>query len=289
MLAVFFFAAALFSAADVRNVQIRDSSFGFMRTPQTITADATVVAPDPRIAPLINAISAPVMRVPKKSNLRVSLKGHTEADLVNAYLHEFFTDSADFVEVRLHLRSGRVVSVVSGSQLPYMLPWVVYGIGDPFTTYNADITRAVVPLLSKDAPSLQLLGPKGFDISFEWPDQDADATKFYRADGLGGLCLSDYVQHHPGTKMHIHIDGSLSLPLDVQNAFLKDEYTAHRTDLLDAVAGQLQLYSWVTLTDGRSRTDWVVGPNNMPTILWRHTGETILGVGKSQFCDAISK
>jgi hypothetical protein len=277
-----------FPAADVQSVTVEDVSFDFMRKPQVIRAHAAIHVPDPRISELVKAIDAAPLMEPDAANLGLDLKGHTQAQLDDVYFHEYFTDTGDFIALRVHLRSGKTINVVSNSQLPYMLPWVIYGLRKPQTTYNADIGRAAAALLPASAPSQYLLNATAFSRSFDWPTEgDSMADRLYRPNGLGGECLSSYVGEHPGTEMVVHRQGAFSLTPADQDAFLAYQYAAGRTDLIDDVAGQLQLYTWVTLTDRTSSSDWIAGPNNMAAMLWRHSGRQILGHAKSGTCEVI--
>lgn len=258
-----------------------------MRTPQTIESKTTIHAPDPRISALVDALASPPLSAPNAHNIGIKLKGHTKAQLRSGYFHDYFTDSGDTIEVWIRLRSGDVLSIVSNSQMPLMLPWVIYGAGAPITTYDANVARAIFALLPKNAPSRQVFDVHGMPGDFYWEDPGT-AARHYRADGNGGECIRDYVARHPNVHEKIHFNGELSLSHSAQAAFLLDEYRAGHTGIIDEVAGQLQLYTWLTLTDGTSTADWIVGPNN-PTILWRHTGPTTLGAGNSKYCSAVTQ
>jgi hypothetical protein len=263
-------------AADVSYLSVRDDSFGFMRAPQTITASAVIRANDPRVPAFLRALQRPAAPTPIAENLQIPLSGHNAKDLRNAYFHNYFTDTGDTVTARLQLRDGRTISVVSNSQMLLMLPWVTYVLTQPAVTYDAGLTRAIVALLPKSAPSYELLLGRG-DMGWPQPGDVLDLSRVYSAEGTGS-CFRQYGRDHAGVSEHIHIEGNLSLPFYAQEQFLADQYRAGRTDIIDNVAGQLQLYTWVTLRSKSARTDWVSGPNNLGTFLWRHSGNEILGL-----------
>lgn len=96
-------------------------------------------------------------RKPASANLGIHLREHSEQQLAAAYFHDYFTDTGDTVVVRMHERSGRMLTVVSNSQLPFMLPWVVYGDRTVETTYDANVGRAAVALLPKNAASREVV------------------------------------------------------------------------------------------------------------------------------------
>jgi hypothetical protein len=268
------------SSASVSYVSVRDESFDFMRTPSTITSTAVARGSDPRVARLLLAVAEIPMRVPIAANLRIPLGGHTASDLRGVYFHNYWYDTGNTITVRVRLKSGRTASVVSNSQMPLMLPWVTYGLADPTVTYDAGLSRAIAAFLPKSAPSYALLSGHG-DMGWPYPDEPIDLDRAYSAEGLGGICLRAYARDHPGVKMQIHRDGDLSLSFRAQEKFLSDLYHTGDTNAIDTVAGQLQIYTWVTLSSQTARTDWVAGPNNVGTILWRHSGSPLLGADKA--------
>lgn len=274
------FLLAALSSGSVSYVSVRDESFGFMRQPQIIRSTTVVRGSNPGVAVLLRALGQPPMPVPIAENLQIPLGGHRAADLRDAYFHNYFTDSSDTIIVRIRFKSGRTASIVSNSQMPLMLPWVTYGLADPLVTYDARLSRAIATLLPKSAPSYDLLSGQG-DMGWRPPEEKFDPANAYIAEGLGGNCLRGYVREHPGVKMQIHVDGALSLSLKEQEQLLSDLYHAGDTNAIDNLAGQLQIYTWVTLSSRNARTDWVVGPNNLGTLLWRHSGSRILGVDKT--------
>lgn len=219
------------------------------------------------------------MPVPIASNLEIPLDGHSASDLRAVYFHNWWYDTGDTITVRIRLTNGRAVSVVSNSQMPLMLPWVRYGLSDPTVTYDARVSRAIAAILPKSAPTYGLLSGRG-DMGWPNPDAPIDLDRAYSAEGLGGMCLQKFAEDHPGVKMQIHRDGDLSLSFRAQEQFLSDLYHAGDTNVIDNVAGQLQVYTWVTLSSATARADWVVGPNNLGTILWRHSGSPLLGADK---------
>jgi hypothetical protein len=204
---------AALSSASISYVSVRDETFGFMRQPQTIRSNTVVRGTDSRVAALLRAIEQPAMRAPVAGNLQIPLGGHSAAELQDAYFHRYFTDTADAITVRIRLKNGRTVSIVSNSQMPLMLPWVTYGLDNPAVTFDARLSRAIIALLPKSAPSYALLSGQG-DMGWLPPDEKLDPTKIYVAEGLGRICLSGFVRKHPGVKMQIHLDaGWTTLPV----------------------------------------------------------------------------
>jgi len=271
--------AVALSGALLSYVSVQDVSFNFMRTPQVIRSAAVLRGSDVRVRPLLRALAQTAMPVPVPSNLNIPLGGHTASDVRDVYFHNYFTDTGDSIVVRVKLKAGGIETVVSNSQMPLMLPWVIYGLADPKVTYDARLSRAISQLLPKSAPSYALLSGRG-DMGWRPPDEKFDPANAYFGEGLGGMCLRKFAEEHPGVKMEIHREGDLSISFPAQEQFLSDLYHAGDTNVIDNVAGQLQIYTWVTLRSQTASTDWVVGPNNLGTILWRHSGSPLLGVDK---------
>jgi hypothetical protein len=279
--------AIALSSALVSYVSVQDESFNFMRTPPVIKASFVWRGSDMRIKPLLRDIGQPAMPVPLASNLQIPLDGHTESDIRDVYFHTYWTDTDDSITVRVRLKNGRTQTVVSNSQMPLMLPWVTYGLTEPKVTYDARFSRAIASLLPRSAPSYALLTGHG-DMSWRPADEHFDPNFTYSAEGLGGNCLRKYVAEHPGVTMQIHHEGDLSLSFSTQEKFLSDLFHDSYADAIDNFAGQLQIYSWVTLRNKDGYTDWIVGPNNLGTFLWRHSGPHVLGVDNlppSRFMD----
>lgn len=250
-----------------------------MRKPQIITATAVTRGSDPRVSGLLRAVAHPAMPGPVAANLQISLGGHGASELRSVYFHNYFTDTGDTITVRIRLKNGHRVSVVSNSQMPLMLPWVTYGLDEPTVTYDARLSRAIAALLPKSAPSYDLLSGHG-DMGWPQPGEAIDLVSTYSARSNGGNCLRQYIREHPEVKIRIHLDGDLSLSFRAQEQLLSDLYHAGETGMIDDIAGQLQIYTWVTLSSKAARTEWVVGPNNLGTILWRRSGSPILGTDK---------
>jgi len=67
--------------------------------------------------------------------------------LSTIYKSGFHTDDFPSVRVELDFEDGTVVTAVSRSQQPYMLPWQVEKAGAKIATYNARISRALAAVL----------------------------------------------------------------------------------------------------------------------------------------------
>jgi hypothetical protein len=141
---------------------------------------------DPRvIAALVSAVEEPAVVGPQLQNLGVtatslkSLREAGEPSWLGAKEKEWFdcsfadlgnvekllpplfksgaTDDYGSVEVRITFADGSVASIRSDSHYEFMLPWKIERDGRTTVTYNADIARALVPLLPKKAANRERL------------------------------------------------------------------------------------------------------------------------------------
>lgn len=142
---------------------------------------------DPRlIAALVLAVEEPAIATPQLANLGInetSLKSFREfadspkarqakekewfdcsfadlgavENLLPSLFHSAVSDDFGAVDVHIAFADGSVVSITSNSHYEFMLPWSVERDGRTTVTYNADISRTIVPLLPKKAANRERL------------------------------------------------------------------------------------------------------------------------------------
>jgi hypothetical protein len=146
---------------------------------------------DPRfIAALVSAVEEPAIAAPQLVNLGIteaslkSLREFADSPLRKAKEKEWFdcsfadlsavekllpslfsfdaTDDYGVVKVQITFADGSVMSITSGSHYEFMLPWKVERDGRTTVSYNADISRALVPLLPKKAANRERLAGEMF-------------------------------------------------------------------------------------------------------------------------------
>jgi hypothetical protein len=83
-------------------------------------------------------------------------------NLVPSLFTGFHTDDYPRVEVELLFDGGKVWSASSDSQYDFMIPWKVQAGAPAFTTFNADISRAVATLLPLKSVNRDRLSGESF-------------------------------------------------------------------------------------------------------------------------------
>ena len=155
-----------------------------------------MVAPESDVLALVKAVGSPALLAPGVANLGISSawlaeraanaartvgslgepndakqqeffrSSFTDLSLIGTLLPRIvgtsWTDDPVWVRVKIKFTDGMTWTAETRSQPSFMLPWTVQRNGESFTTFNADIPRAVATLLPKGAVNQERVGELGW-------------------------------------------------------------------------------------------------------------------------------
>jgi hypothetical protein len=118
--------------------------------------------------------------------------------VTDIYKHSFHTDDYPSVSIRLVFDDGSVLTAISNSQQPFMLPWKIENTGIQFETYNANISRALLSILPKKTVNLSRINGDGLLalLKSDAARKLEPETNALDADNRAGTALAKLREHY---------------------------------------------------------------------------------------------